>query len=222
MRIAVCYRGHFRRTYVTEDDIKYDINFFKNVNNHKTKLLNHFDDVDIYFNTYESDFHAENIDLLNELKPVNHIFNKNPKEKISDAIFDVNKMVNPSNYDFIFNMRFDLVFLHDFLDWNLDFNKFNFLFRDHVRPWERDKKVSDLFFAFNSKFHNAFQESINSGVIRKDKMGSAHFIYNGLLDNEIQECDINFLVEGYHSSYVKYNESKNRFISLNRGYHTDI
>ena len=169
MRIAVCYRGHFRRTYVTEDDIKYDINFFKNVDNHRTKLLNHFDNVDIYFNTYESDFPAENTDLLNELKPVNYIFNKNPKEKISDAIFDVNKMVDPSNYDFIFNMRFDLVFLHDFLDWNLDFNKFNFLFRDHVRPWERDKKVSDLFLHSIQSFIMLFKNQSIRVLLEKIK-----------------------------------------------------
>ena len=45
MKIAVCYRGHFRRTYVAEDSIKYNVDFFKNLNNHKEKLLNNLNDV---------------------------------------------------------------------------------------------------------------------------------------------------------------------------------
>ena len=53
-------------------------------------------------------------------------------------------------------------------------------------------------------------------------MGSAHFIYKGLLENNMTDDDINFLVDGHHTSYVKYKESKTGFISLNRGFHTDI
>ena len=39
MKIAVCYRGHFRRTYVAEKNVRYNVDFFKNLNNHKEKLI---------------------------------------------------------------------------------------------------------------------------------------------------------------------------------------
>ena len=222
MKIAVCYRGHFRRTYVTEENIGYDVNFFKNFKNHKEKLLNNLNDIDVFFHTYESDKTEENEELVNVLQPKRYIIDKIQGQKISDSIFTVNKLVDPTQYDFVFNLRFDLVFLKDFKDWNIKFSKFNFLFKDHPRPWERDRKTSDLMFAFDTKFHRAFQKSITSSEIRKDKMGSAHFIYKGLLENNMTDDDINFLVDGHHTSYVKYKESKTGFISLNRGFHTDI
>lgn len=222
MKIAVCYRGHFRRTYVAEENIRYNVEFFKNLNNHKEKLLNNLDDVDIFFHTYESDKKEENKKLLDVLNPTNHVIEKIQGKKISDSIFAVNKLVDPTKYDFVFNIRFDLIFLKDFKDWNIKFSKFNFLFKDHPRPWERDKKTSDLMFAFDSKFHKSFQKSISSKEIRKDKMGSAHFIYNGLLENDMTDDDMHFLVDGHHTSYVKYKEFKGGFVSLNRGFHTDI
>lgn len=222
MKIAICYRGHFRRTYITEENIKYDVNFFTNIENHNQKLISSLNDADVYFHTYESEEKEENEKLINVLNPKKYKIDKIQNQKISDSIFAVNKLIDPVKYDFIFNLRFDLVFLKDFKDWDIKFSKFNFLFKDHPRPWERDKKTSDLMFAFDSKFHKAFDESINSDEIRKDKMGSAHFIYNGLLENNMTDDDINFLVDGHHTSYVKYKESRNGFVSLNRGFHTDL
>ena len=92
MKIAVCYRGHFRRTYVAEKNVRYNVDFFKNLNNHKEKLLNNLDDVDIFFHTYESDKKEENKKLLDVLNPTNHVIEKIQGTKISDSIFAVNKL----------------------------------------------------------------------------------------------------------------------------------
>ena len=86
MKIAVCYRGHFRRIYVTEENIGYDVNFFKNFKNHKEKLLNNLDDIDVFFHTYESDKTEENEELVNVLQPKRYIIDKIQGQKISDSI----------------------------------------------------------------------------------------------------------------------------------------
>ena len=46
--------------------------------------------------------------------------------------------------------------------------------------------------------------------------------FNGLLENDMTDDDMHFLVDGHHTSYVKYKEFKGDFVSLNRGFHTDL
>ena len=169
MKIAVCYRGHFRRTYISDDKIGYDVNFFKNFNNHKQKLLNNLDNKDIFFHTYESDKTEENEELINVLKPKKYIIDKIQGKKISDSIFAVNKLIDPTQYDFIFNLRFDLIFLKDFKDWNIKFSKFNFLFKDHPRPWERDRKTSDLCLRLIPSFTDHFRNLLHQVKLEKIK-----------------------------------------------------
>ena len=86
MKIAVCYRGHFRRTYVTEENIGYDVNF-KNFKNHKEKLLNNLDDIDVFFHTYESDKTEENEELVNVLQPKRYIIDKIQAENFRFYIY---------------------------------------------------------------------------------------------------------------------------------------
>lgn len=225
MKVAICYRGHYIRNYIrvtNKANLHFNINFFNNLQNHKNKLYNFFEDVDIFFHTYESSDKNEDLRLVDELKPKKYIFDKIAKPNVYDSILDSSRLVIADDYDFIINLRFDLVFLKEIRDFYIDFDKFNFLFRDHEKPWLRDKKTSDLIYTFNSRYKEVFEKSIPEQVGKGDKMGSGHYLYNSLLNNNVSESEINFMVSGYHTSWVEKNESKNRFISLNRGFHTDL
>lgn len=226
MRVAVCYRGHYQRRVLRQtkgsDPYWHEIDFFENYQNHIDYLFKYLDDYDIFFHTYESTGKNEN-KLIKLLKPKKFKIEKANFKKINYSIFEVNKLYDESDYDCVINLRFDLIFVKDLKQFHIDYKKFNFLFKDHVRPWERDKKTSDMMYVFNSKYKKNFQESINDKNIKIDKVGSAHFIYKGLTRNgRLTEEDINFMVGGHHTSWVQTDESKNGFVSLNRGYKVQV
>ena len=139
MKIAVCYRGHYYRkggAYISE---QLGSNFSLCYENHKEKLFSYLDDYDVFFHTYS---HTQTSDekLVETLQPKKCIIDEEVHPKISYSIGQASSLVS-DEYDFIINLRFDLLFLKPFSDFNVEYNKFNFMFRETAALVVGEKSV---------------------------------------------------------------------------------
>ena len=220
MKVAVCYRGHYIRDVVRDKKKKFKgthrINFFENLKNHQKMLLNSFDDLEVFLHTYTVDEETD-IKLIKSLSPTKYIIDKNTSKYVNTSIKCVNELIDPEKFDFIINLRFDIVFKKKFTNQQLVPNKFNFLFKDVERFWKTQKRVSDLLYSFDSKFHFNFQCGLNN---RKSLFANRipHMLFTGMLECGCNSSDLGFLVEGFHSSWVSETKSTNELVTLNRGY----
>ena len=102
--------------------------------------------------------------------------------------------------DFIIIGRFDIIFKQKITDLNIDFNKFNFIFREIEPHWTKDKFVSDTFFAFPKKFLLFFMEAVHQEIVQPERpysdMHGAYKRLAPLIGNE----NIHFMVDGTHRS----------------------
>lgn len=220
MRTAVCYRGHYIREDVKRElpraTIIHQCNFFDSYSNHQEYLLKYLTDYDVYFHSYNfSD--ASDEKLVKILNPRKSKFEKN-HPKIWHSVLEVDNLYDTKKYDFVINLRFDLKFHKKFSDWSIDFNKFNFAFKDYKTLWEdpEKRKTSDLLYGFNTRYSEKFQRSYENPATKHDKQGSSHFIYNGLVAEGVPESEINFIEDGYYTSWTEVDECRSGFISINR------
>lgn len=128
MKIAVCYRGHYFRKGGAYIPDQLGSDFSLCYENHKEKLFPYLDNYDVFFHTYS---HTQTSDekLVEILKPKKYIIDKEVHPKISYSMIQSSSLVE-GEYDFIINLRFDLLFLKPFNDFNVEHDKFNFMFRE--------------------------------------------------------------------------------------------
>ena len=210
-KVAICYRGHYFRNNPPKNS-----NFFSCQENHHNFLYQYLGDYDIFFHTYPVDTESDSrlVDLVN---PTNYVFeNMQPGTPVINSICKVCELV--SGYDFIINLRFDLLFLKSFDHFNVDDEKFNFLWKERKDFWEADRWTSDLMYAFNGNFLESFKSSLEPASTdyyntRKypHSSSSAHFVYKYL---GVDESSINFMVDGHHPSGTE--QKANGFIEINR------
>jgi len=122
MKIAVIYRGFYYR-----EDKKRGTNFLDYVNNHKTQFHS-FADADLFFDTHPSGFRFDE-KLVNSLNWKAYNFNESNKNCM-DSILNSLKIFSFHRYDFIIITRFDLFFNSSFSEFDVDYDKFNFLWRE--------------------------------------------------------------------------------------------
>jgi len=220
MKVAVCYRGHYIREDVNRElsraTIIHQCNFFDSYSNHQEYLLNYLTNYDVYFHSYNfsDDFDEK---LVKTLNPKKYKFEKN-HPSIWYSVLETDKLYDTKKYDFVINLRFDLKFHKKFPDWNIDFKKFNFAFKDHKAVWDdpEKRKTSDLLYCFDTRYSEMFQKSYKNPTTKHDKQGSTHFIYNGLVAEGVNELEINFIEDGWHTSWTETDECRSGFISINR------
>lgn len=227
MKIAVCYRGDYYRETIhtwilckeTRDLVKtwgYGSNFFCNYKNHLQNLFDYLPtDYDVFLHTYSN---GENLDkrLIERLKPKEYLIEKEKNPRISHSIIKTMELVDDQKYDFILNIRFDLWFLKSIPTFNIDFNKFNYPWKEE--GWKRRRVTSDLMFALPIMYKNNFIESIKKRDHLCRKKGSVHLTYPAL-EERIGETNINFMVEGYYSSFNEKDEiPENGHLMINRNY----
>lgn len=214
MKIAVCYRGFYYR----------DLNKPQSGGNlfccYKNHLVNFFDflpSYDIFLHTY-SVSKENDAKLLERLNPKKYIIEDEPHDRISYSIIESSKLVDMSEYDFIFNLRYDLWFLKPISYFNIDFNSFNFVFKDKIHKWKRMKYTSDLFYGYDARFLDDFISASVPAQKRCRSKGSLHHLYNHLV-KKIGESNVNFMVNGYQSSFNSVDEKTNDYIMINRHTH---
>ena len=231
MKIAVCYRGHYFRkggAYIPE---QLGSDFSLCYENHNEKLFSYLDNYDVFFHTYS---HTQTSDekLVETLQPKKYTIDKEVHPSQTSSLVS-------DEYDFIINLRFDLLFLKPFSDFNIEHNKFNFMFRetDGLGGWRKvrrkkkqiknainskfklsefefekdDIKISDLIFFYDKKFNNNFISSLET-TIDVDKGGPGHYILPEL-KYSIGKDHINSILSEFHSSS---GNTQNGYVVINR------
>jgi len=213
MRIAIVYRGHFKRgSKDNRANIKRKTNSFTGeiLENNIKNLSMNGTKIDYYYHTY-----CYPVTLLRSNEELLKIFeSKDIKIKkyslghgggmvykpIAYSVLESLKLIE-EDYDLIICLRFDLLFKR-----KIEFvaDKVNFAFKDLENQWKQDRKVSDLFFSFPGKYLNIMKESLS----KKMKTGDSgvHYIYDEI-EKEIGSDKINFLTEGFHTSCTERAEN---------------
>ena len=118
MKTAICYRGHYYR------EEPHGSNFFLNFENNKEMLWKCFSEYDVFLHTYSVNNQLDT-KLVDLIKPKNYEIETNNSTEIRNSILKVNSLVT-SEYDFVVNLRFDLLFNTSFNTFDIEYNKFNF------------------------------------------------------------------------------------------------
>jgi hypothetical protein len=124
------------------------------------------------------------------------------KEKYIIAL----EQLKDQDVDFIICTRFDIVFFNKLSTWNIDFNKFNFLFREINHFYDGRKWTCDNFYAFPKCYLEEFKQSIsdpNNDIFK----GMLHDNVCLNLEKLIGENNIHFIQEeerysGYNNLYI--------------------
>lgn len=195
MKVSVSYKGFFLKKTVEQEEKEGYFELAKEiVNNHKSMLLNTFDDVDFYFSTY---------DLNRELDEIyKKEFNPKSYSYISDDYFYQETWIpqlthyknlisnikeQSETYDLFIFTRPDLKFLQKFSDLNIDLSKFNII-HQHLSG-----NCDDNFWVFGKQYFELFETTIDNMLAMRR---ITHEINHELIRNGVQ---INYITP-YDSS----------------------
>ena len=211
MKVALCYRGHYIRG---GEEKQHD--FFSCHENHAKYLYSGFDSYDVFFNTHHVS-EEDDKKLIKILKPkkysiTNGDSSKRSHDHIKKSMKETSKLLDVAEYDFIINLRFDLVFLKPFGTWDIQYDKFNFLFKDFKISWNRYRKTSDHMFCFPSRFLKIFVDKLKI----KQKKPGCHLMWD-LIRQELPHESCHIVIPGYYSSNTDNKKNgKNGFVTLHR------
>jgi hypothetical protein len=110
--------------------------------------------------------------------------------------------------DFIISTRFDIDFNESLFNYNFDMNKMNFIFRDNLDLWTRNRFVGDCLHGIPKVYLPYFLQALM--IEHQANSWFMHGIYNRLIDMSFDTEKIHFLLEGNHSS------NENSFYNLIR------
>jgi hypothetical protein len=103
------------------------------------------------------------------------------------------ELLKDTEADFIICTRFDIIFFNEVSTFNIDYNKFNFLFREMNHFYDGRYYTCDNFYAFPKKYLNNFLQAIKTST--KPNKGHLHDkVYPGLKET-IGEHSIHFIQE---------------------------
>ena len=201
IKTAVIYRGMYYRTRPRSTAC----NFFDLIDNNKKYFLSGLGKYDLF---YETTPHTQkNDEMLKEQFEAKKYNFRSDNKNCMDCILNSLEMCDFSNYDFIINLRFGLKFNKPLAMFNMDYTKFNYLWKEpkHFNA-KNITRVSDHIFAFPTKFMDHFKiENIDiDDPSIKTRHGNnikpqarAHCILHYL---NIDLEDTNAMVDGYHWS----------------------
>jgi hypothetical protein len=189
MKLAVLFFGLSKCHYHHYTNKVHFIDYHKSYENYKEFIFNFFKskgyDIDVYFTTNILDDEDKNeiCKLFNPVKyhfmqnDVNHLLSRNKK-----LINVVNLCLESENtYDLILITRFDLLFQKNFLESNIELDKFNL-----VSMLEKKNFICDNFYLFPNQYLKIFLTISNNNInkrfheIKKDlyeKIPSNEFNY---------------------------------------------
>lgn len=162
----------------------------------------------VYTTTYPHELEAE---LLATYNPVKHQFipfkGSHPRSTLMHGLC----LVEEEPLDFLVVTRFDLKFNQKITDMNLDFTKFNFIFKEEAM-WDSHKFVSDTFFAFPMKHFYGFADALEKLSYSGQHYPHTfmHHIYDFVV-KEIGEENVHFIC-GDEKAF----SHQNRFFDLVR------
>ena len=211
-KVALVYRGHYKRNSSTwsEKGNGYDIDILQNhLDSIRSLGIKH---IDIYFHSYsvneEEDYKL--LKLLSDYNLVDFLLTRGEKFERAFSVINSLKIVE-DKYKFVINTRFDLCFMKQLKNFNIENEKFNICFKDHEEYWISEKKASDLLWIIPYKYirnliHAAKETS------KYDPM-SLHLIVNHL---NLDDSELNFMIDGYFTSNT---DIENNFFDINKDGH---
>ncbi len=204
-RIGLCLTGisHDNGKHLSGWKQKFKRSFLFTYENHYEKIINpykKFSEVNVFFTTYNSELKN---DLIDCYKPSSSlILNGYNHTMRSTYIKSIQNLINSSTVvDFYICTRFDIKFYNSLINWNFDYNKFNFLFKE---SWGAESRieVSDVLFAFPKKYLEAFLTAIinaDKNPRRPECLGELHYIYDFIV-NEIGKENTHFITDELQST----------------------
>ena len=220
-KVALVYRGHYKRNSSTwsQKGTSYDIDTIQNhLDSVRSLGVKH---IDIYFHSYSIN-DEEDYKLLKLLSHYNLVnFSLTKGENFERAYSVINSLtIVEDKYKFVMNTRFDLCFMKQLKDFNIENEKFNICFKDHEEYWISEKKTSDLLWIIPYRYiHNLINAANETS--KYDPM-SLHLIVNHL---NLDESELNFMIDGNFTSNTDVEDNffdinkdghQNNFIYINR------
>ncbi len=157
-------------------------------------------DVNVYMTTY---VHDQLLDMINFYNPKKVLLLRYQGSHQRITYMQSLMQLLSEDVDFIVATRFDIKFLQTLTSYPINYEKFNFTFRQIGDWWDNHEYVDDNLFIFPKKFLvpliNAINEfHINPYMGRRNS--DLHPVYK-YLNQLIGLDDINFLMEGKHASH---------------------
>ena len=222
-KIAVCFTGisHDDGKYLSGWNKQFKRSFVFTYENHFEMIINPFNEnysVHTYLTTYDSE-HTNS--LLEIYKPSSYVilygFNHTMRSTYIRSI--ENLIETASQIDFFICTRFDIMFYDKLANWNFNFSKFNFIFKE-IWGCEKQIEVTDVLFAFPARFLKSFLKAIikaDENPRRDQCSGELHYIYEFIAE-EIGEENIHFVSEEFQSTAnaVGKEQKSNTFFYLCR------
>jgi len=222
-KIGICFTGisHDDGKYLSGWSKKFKRSFVFTYENHFEKIINPFNEnysVETFLTTYDSE-HTDS--LLEIYKPSSYLILKGLDHTMrSTYIKSVQILVDTApDVDFFICTRFDIKFYQKLTNWNFNFDKFNFIFKE---SWGSDEKieVTDVLFAFPVRFLQPFLNAIieaDKNPRRKECIGELHYIYD-FIEKEIGKENIHFISDKFQSTAnaIGENQKSNSFFYLCR------
>lgn len=161
MRIALLLRGliHSDR-YVHHTGVVFDVDYRNNRENVQKKIIercNELGSVDVFISSYDCKLKQQCID---DYKPKAHVFL--PVGTQSDCMLAGLELIRPEDYDFVIVTRFDIDLRCDLLGMEIDYDRFNILWREQTQ----DHRVGDCIHMFQSRFLGAFMKAVRDCPIK--------------------------------------------------------
>jgi hypothetical protein len=191
MKIGICLFGIIygkSGPYQDEKDIKHCWLNLKNMLIDPFKQNGH--DVEIYLSTYQVDDSDKYEEILELVKPTKVIFsNFNNSNSITTKLAGLKDLCSNANLDIVILTRSDIHFSKKIVNENIDFNKFNFLFKEKGN-WESRKFTTDNFYMFPFSMVKTVTEAFEKTV--GSFYHTTHALYDKLISN-INKNSINFI-----------------------------
>ena len=153
--------------------------------------------VKIYFTTYYHPFIGDMIEFYNPSKML--LLSKEGSHQRTTYIESMKSLLN-EDLDFIVATRCDLKYAKPLINFNFDFDKFNFACREIEPYWSNYKFVNDCVFGIPKKYLEQFILSIqleHASPIRG--CPDLHNVYRYII-SQIGEDNVHFLIDGCFSS----------------------
>jgi len=165
--------------------------------NIKEKLINVIPNAGVYLTTYPHPELTGMIEHYNASKAVIIPYQGSQirttyKRSMEELIYE--------DLDFIIATRYDIHFNTPVNTWNIDYNKFNFLFKEIEPFWTNDRFVGDALYAFPKKYLFQFIEAINRENLcpYRDNY-DMHPMYRHV-SHRIGDWNTHFIFDGCHNS----------------------
>jgi hypothetical protein len=160
--------------------------------------------VSVYLTTYSAD---QDLELVQFYNPKKYQFIQYQGSNRNETYRKSLQLLEGEDLDFIITTRFDIDFYQKISSLKIDFNKFNFLFREGKTEWEEEKLVCDNIFLLPFKYKEILIDSLTESY--QDNHLYLHKTYFYVLP-KIGEENIHFI------SDVNQYSHNNKFYNLIR------